>query len=99
MMHAFVLFSALSSLLTEAGAFLVPQNQKMRMEFRLLAKKSVASEDNGEPVANKAKKAALDGVLQQIERSYGRGSIVKLGDAKNMIVDCIGSGSLTLGEL
>lgn len=43
-----------------------------------------------------AKRAALDGVLNQIERSYGRGSIVKLGEADSMIVDCIGSGSLTL---
>lgn len=45
-----------------------------------------------------AKKAALDGVLQRIERNYGRGSVVKLGDADRMIVDCVGSGSLTLGE-
>lgn len=43
-----------------------------------------------------AKRAALDGVLQKIERSYGRGSIVKLGDADNMKVDCISSGALTL---
>jgi recombination protein RecA len=43
-----------------------------------------------------AKRAALDGVLNQIERNYGRGSIVKLGDADNMKVDTIGSGSLTL---
>ena len=48
---------------------------------------------------NPAKKAALDGVLQRIERNYGRGSIVKLGDADRMVVECIGSGSLTLGEL
>ncbi len=47
---------------------------------------------------NPAKKAALEGVLQRIERNYGRGSIVKLGDADRMIVDVIGSGSLTLGE-
>ena len=31
------------------------------------------------PAINPAKKAALDGVLQRIERNYGRGSIVKLG--------------------
>ena len=37
-------------------------------------------------------------MLQRIERNYGRGSIVKLGDADRMVVDCIGSGSLTLGE-
>lgn len=48
--------------------------------------------------SNPAKKAALEGVLQRIERNYGRGSIVKLGDADRMVVDCIGSGSLTLGE-
>jgi len=43
-----------------------------------------------------AKRAALDGVLNQIERSYGRGSIVKLGDAGHMVVDSISSGALTL---
>lgn len=42
------------------------------------------------------KKAALDGVLNQIERSYGRGSIQRLGDAESMRVASIGSGSLTL---
>jgi recombination protein RecA len=46
-----------------------------------------------------AKKAALEGVLQKIERSYGRGSIVKLGDADNMRVDSISTGALTLGKL
>lgn len=43
-----------------------------------------------------AKRAALDGVMNQIEKSYGRGSIVKLGEADNMIVDSINSGALTL---
>ncbi|KAL3801396.1 hypothetical protein HJC23_007006 [Cyclotella cryptica] len=43
-----------------------------------------------------AKLSALEGVLSRIERNYGRGSIVKLGDADRMVVDCIGSGSLTL---
>lgn len=45
---------------------------------------------------NPAKRAALEGVLQRIERNYGRGSIQKLGDADRMVVDCIGSGSMTL---
>ena len=58
-----------------------------------------AAEEPSNSNMNPAKKAALDGVLQQIERSYGRGSIVKLGDAEGMIVDSIGSGALTLGEL
>ncbi len=51
---------------------------------------------NSDPNAT-AKKAALEGVLQKIERSYGRGSIVKLGDADNMQIDCISTGALTLG--
>ncbi|KAL7557495.1 hypothetical protein ACA910_005251 [Epithemia clementina (nom. ined.)] len=42
-----------------------------------------------------SKRAALDGVLNQIERAYGRGSIVRLGDA-SLDVECIGTGSLTL---
>ena len=89
--------SALLSLPVESYAYVIPQKQRTRISVDLLAKKSVVTGDDNEPMANKAKKAALDGVLQQIERSYGRGSIVKLGDAKNMVVDCIGSGSLTLG--
>lgn len=43
-----------------------------------------------------AKKGALDGVLNQIEKSYGRGSIVKLGDADSMTVDSTSTGALTL---
>merc|ERR1719287_313882 len=34
--------------------------------------------------------------MNQIEKSYGRGSIVKLGDADGMVVDSISTGSLTL---
>ena len=45
-----------------------------------------------------AKRAALDGVLNQIERSYGRGSIVKLGDAGNMVVDSISTGACCSGS-
>jgi len=43
---------------------------------RLMARKK---KDEVAPAINPAKKAALDGVLQRIERNYGRGSIVKLG--------------------
>lgn len=56
------------------------------------SKKSSSSSSSMDP----AKRAALDGVLNQIERSYGRGSIVKLGDAGNMVVESISSGALTL---
>lgn len=53
---------------------------------------------NDESNEKATKRAALEGVLQKIEKNYGRGSIVKLGDADNMRVDCISSGALTLGK-
>ena len=59
------------------------------------AKASKGDEDSAS-AEQAAKRAALEGVLQKIERSYGRGSIVKLGDADSMVVDCISSGALTL---
>mmetsp|Transcript_22124 Transcript_22124/g.30788 ORF Transcript_22124/g.30788 Transcript_22124/m.30788 type:complete len:438 (-) Transcript_22124:1105-2418(-) len=67
----------------------------------VMAKKKKIVEDEEEevpknPPMDPAKKAALDGVLQQIERSYGRGSIMKLGDAEGMNIQCIGTGALTL---
>jgi recombination protein RecA len=42
--------------------------------------------------------AALDSVLQKIERSYGRGSIVRLGDDPdhNLNIECISTGAFTL---
>jgi hypothetical protein len=61
-----------------------------------VAAKKAKGDDEKSSAMDPAKRAALDGVLNQIERSYGRGSIVKLGDADNMAVACISSGSLTL---
>lgn len=43
-----------------------------------------------------AKKEALFGVLHAIERSYGKGSIQKLGESASMNVETTPSGSLTL---
>lgn len=51
---------------------------------------------NNKPEMNPAKRAALQGVLSQIERNYGRGSVVRLGDADHMMVDSTPTGSLTL---
>ena len=87
---------------TGISAFVVPLLPRTRTSTLLFArsskKASDETEDSKKPGPNLAKKAALDGVLQQIERSYGRGSILKLGDAEGMVVDSIGSGALTLGE-
>jgi len=59
----------------------------------LTAKKSTQNNDDAELAA---KQQALQGVLSQIERSYGRGSILKLDQATNMVISSISSGSLTL---
>jgi len=47
-------------------------------------------------VVDTARNEALSGVLQQIQRSYGKGSIVKLGQKSSMNVETTSSGSLTL---
>ena len=52
---------------------------------RLMARKNKDEDKDTAPAINPAKKAALDGVLQRIERNYGRGSIVKLGKSLYMI--------------
>jgi hypothetical protein len=86
---------------TAISAFVAPLLARTRTSTLLFArpsKKASEETENSKPGPNLAKKAALDGVLQQIERSYGRGSILKLGDAESMVVDSIGSGALTLGE-
>jgi recombination protein RecA len=45
---------------------------------------------------NSEKQKALTSVLSQIERSFGKGAIVRLGDATRMRVETIPSGALTL---
>ncbi|MBD2774062.1 recombinase RecA [Iningainema tapete] len=45
---------------------------------------------------NAGKQKALNMVLNQIERTFGKGSIVRLGDATRMRVETISSGALTL---
>ena len=45
---------------------------------------------------NTERDKALNVVLGQIERSFGKGSIMRLGDATQMKVETIPSGALTL---
>ena len=42
------------------------------------------------------KKAALDGALKQIEKKYGAGAVMRLGQTKTLTVDAIPTGSMTL---
>jgi recombination protein RecA len=45
---------------------------------------------------NAGKQKALNMVLSQIERTFGKGTIMRLGDATKMKVETISSGALTL---
>lgn len=48
-------------------------------------------------MASEEKKKALEAALAQIERQYGKGSVMKLGDSNNnMNVEAVPSGSLSL---
>lgn len=61
------------------------------------AKKKAPKDAASDAENNPAKRAALDGVLSQIERNYGRGSVVRLGDdPASLRVETISSGALTL---
>ena len=42
------------------------------------------------------KQKALDMALSQIEKQFGKGAVMKLGEAKTMNVDHISTGSLGL---
>ena len=44
------------------------------------------------------KNQELDAVLKQIEKTFGKGAVMKLGDRQNVDVDVIPSGSLLLDE-
>eukprot|EP00544_Gedaniella_sp_CCMP2646_P005286 CAMPEP_0202496004 /NCGR_PEP_ID=MMETSP1361-20130828/18582_1 /ASSEMBLY_ACC=CAM_ASM_000849 /TAXON_ID=210615 /ORGANISM="Staurosira complex sp., Strain CCMP2646" /LENGTH=403 /DNA_ID=CAMNT_0049127209 /DNA_START=40 /DNA_END=1251 /DNA_ORIENTATION=- len=88
--------SLLLLLPTISAAFVAPQITKSPSSALAAARKQKDAAEEPSPGMNPAKKAALDGVMQQIERSYGRGSIMKLGDAEGMVVESIGSGALTL---
>ncbi len=48
------------------------------------------------PEGDSAKQKALQAVLQQIERNFGQGSIMALGEATKMRVETVSAGALTL---
>ena len=47
-------------------------------------------------VKDDKKDALLEDALKQIEKQYGKGSIMKLGDRANVDIDAISSGSLAI---
>ena len=57
-------------------------------------KKAKPVETAGDPVADKQK--ALSTALGQIEKNYGKGAIMKLGEGLDVDVDAISTGSISL---
>lgn len=56
-------------------------------------KNGSSSRENG---SKGGREAALEKAVEEITKRYGEGSIMRLGDAKNMMVEAIPTGSLSL---
>ena len=56
----------------------------------------MAKEKKSVSVNVENKEKALDDAIKQIEKKFGKGSVMKLGDRASVDVDVIPSGSLTL---
>ena len=62
-----------------------------------MAKKELAKKPSVVKASNKDdKKAALDGALKQIEKKYGAGAVMRLGQTTTLNVDAVPTGSMTL---
>ncbi len=60
----------------------------------MATKKTEKTEKNASPVSDK--KAALETAISRIEREYGKGTIMKLGENTHMNVSAVSTGSLSL---
>ncbi len=61
-----------------------------------MAEKKNTQLDNKKNVENDEKKKALEVALAQIEKQFGKGSVMKLGETATMAVEAIPTGSLSL---
>ncbi|MEA4811969.1 MAG: recombinase RecA [Anaerolineaceae bacterium] len=62
----------------------------------MAAKKSIPQKPDLNDGLNEAKKAVLDRALHDIIKKYGEGSIMRLGEAHQMQIEAIPTGSLSL---
>ncbi len=60
------------------------------------SKKSAAAEPFAQPATPEEKQKALSVAIAQIERTYGKGSIIKMGENPRMAVSVVPTGSLNL---
>lgn len=70
----------------------VQQHLVMKKEPSARGKAAKAKAKGDADEAGDPRRQALDGVLHQIERCYGRGSILKMGDSTSMDVETSSTG-------
>ena len=68
----------------------------MEKEKKEVTKKTKKAQDGEKRQVSEEKKRALNSVFEVIEKQYGKGSIMKLGDTTAVDVDVIPTGSMTL---
>lgn len=56
----------------------------------------MAEKEKSTPAPNDSKKKALELAVQQIEKQFGQGSIMKLGESKKQDVEAISTGAISL---
>ena len=61
-----------------------------------MAEKKSAAKSAAKASGNDERKKALDAALQQIERNYGKGAVMRLGENLGMTIDSIPTGSMAL---
>ncbi len=82
-----------------AYGYTIRQNMKenQAMATQTKADKTKAAAQDGEaPKIDPRRQAALDTALQQVEKSFGKGSAMRLGDRPEQDVEVIPTGSLAL---
>lgn len=71
------------------------ENQAMATQTKA-DKTKAAAQDGEAPKIDPRRQAALDTALQQVEKSFGKGSAMRLGDQPEQDVEVIPTGSLAL---
>ena len=71
------------------------ENQAMATQAKA-DKTKAAAQDGEAPKIDPRRQAALDTALQQVEKSFGKGSAMRLGDRPEQDVEVIPTGSLAL---
>ncbi len=70
--------------------YIICEDNTMKQSAKKTTKQAVA------PDSADAKKKALDTAITQIEKAYGKGTIIKMGENPKMNISAVSTGSLTL---